>query len=68
MILNLYAAVYDTPIIVLGILLMGDVLCRSSQGRLPRTLQILLVLLYVVPWIPPVPIGGEGCCSCAPWC
>jgi hypothetical protein len=39
---------------------MGDVLRRSNQGRLPRMLQILLVLLYVVPWIPPVPIGGGG--------
>jgi Glycosyltransferase family 87 len=58
MILNLYAAVYDTPIILLGILLMGDVLCRSNQGRLPQTLQILLGCLYVVPWIPPVQIGG----------
>lgn len=58
MILNLYAAVYDTPIILLGILLMSDALCRSHQGRLPRTLQILLVCLYVAPWIPPVPIGG----------
>jgi hypothetical protein len=56
---NLYAAVYDTPIILLGILLMGDGLYRVDRGRVPPTVQTLFVLLCVAPWIPPVPIGGS---------
>jgi hypothetical protein len=57
MILNLYAAVYDTSVIVLGILLMGDALRRAHRERVPAAVQALFVFLYVAPWIPPVPIG-----------
>jgi glycosyl transferase family 87 len=58
LLLNVYVPRYDTPIIMLGILLMVDVLLTSGQGRVPLLLQILFGLLYVIPWIPPVPIGG----------
>ena len=58
MLLNVYVPRYDTPIIMLGILLMVDALLATGQGRLPLLLQILFGLLYVVPWIPPVPISG----------
>jgi hypothetical protein len=56
-VLNLYVTAYDTPIILLGILLVGDALYRATGQVVPRGLRILFVLLYVVPWIPPVPIG-----------
>ena len=59
MILNLYAAVYDTSVIALGVLLMGDALRRAHRGRVPPAVQTLFVLVYVAPWIPPVPIGGS---------
>jgi hypothetical protein len=59
MVVNLYVAVYDTVIIPLGILLMGTGLFCARKGRVPFTMQILLVLLYVTPWIPPVPMGGK---------
>jgi len=59
MILNLYAVVYDTTVIVLGVLLMGDALRRVYRGQVPSAVQALFVLLYVVPWIPPVPMGGS---------
>jgi hypothetical protein len=58
LLLNVYVPRYDTAIIMLGILLMVDVLLTSGQGRLPLLLQILFGLLYVVPWIPAVPISG----------
>ena len=57
MVLNLYAAAYDTPIILLGLLLMADGLYHTNRGALPLTFRILLVLLYVAPWSPPVPVG-----------
>ena len=58
MLLNVYVPRYDTPIVMLGILVMVDVLLTTGQGRLPLLLQSLFGLLYVVPWIPAVPIGG----------
>jgi len=60
MLLNVYVPRYDTPIIMLGILLMVDALLATGpgQGRLPLLPQILFGLLYVIPWIPPVPITG----------
>jgi hypothetical protein len=57
MLLNVYVAPYDTSIVVLGMVLTAGALHRSSQGAMPGALQILFVLLYVVPWLPPVPIG-----------
>jgi hypothetical protein len=59
-VLNLYAPAYDTPIILLGILLMLDVLARSHGLRLPVAAPVLLVLLYVAPWVPAVPIGRSA--------
>jgi hypothetical protein len=58
MLLNVYVPRYDTPIVMLGILLMVDALLTTGQGRLPLLLQSLFGLLYVVPWIPAVPISG----------
>lgn len=58
MLLNVYVPRYDTPIVMLGILLMVDALLVTGQGRLPLLAQILFGLLYVVPWIPAVPISG----------
>jgi hypothetical protein len=58
MVLNAYAAVYDTSVVVLGVLLMGDALYRRYRGRVPKTVQALFVVLYVIPWIPPMRIGN----------
>jgi len=58
MLLNVYVPRYDTPIVMLGILVMVDALLTTGQGRLPLLLQSLFGLLYVVPWIPVVPISG----------
>lgn len=60
MLLNVYVPRYDTPIVMLGILLMVDVLLVTGQGRLPLLLQVLFGLLYVIPWIPSVPISGAA--------
>jgi len=56
-VLNLYVTAYDTPIILLGLLLTADGLYRMDRGSIPWVLKTLFVLLYIVPWIPPVPIG-----------
>ena len=56
MVLSVYVAPYDTTIIVLGMVLAAGAL-YSRWGAMPRAVRILFVLLYVVPWIPPVPIG-----------
>jgi glycosyl transferase family 87 len=58
-VLNLYVPAYDTPIILLGIVLGADELYRANRHALPLVLRILFVLLYVVPWIPPVPVGDS---------
>ena len=60
MLLNVYVPRYDTPIIMLGILPMVDALLAMGQGRLSVSLQVLFGLLYVVPWIPTVPIAGSA--------
>ena len=39
-------------------LLMVDALLATGRGRLPLLPQILFGLLYVIPWIPPLPITG----------
>lgn len=57
MLLNVYVPRYDTPIIMLGILPMVDALLSTGHGRLPLAAQALFGLLYVVPWIPVVPLG-----------
>ncbi len=58
MLLNLYVPGYDTPIVILGILLTVDVLCRAGQGRLPLVPQVLFAVLYFAPWSGLVAIGG----------
>lgn len=60
MLLNVYVPRYDTPIIMLGILVMVDALLGGGRGQLPLLLRILFGLLYVVPWIPPMPISGAA--------
>ena len=59
MLLNVYVAPYDTSIVVLGMLLTVGALYRPSRDMVPGAVRILFVLLYVVPWIPPVPIGVD---------
>jgi hypothetical protein len=59
MLLNVYVAPYDTPMVLLGMVLAACALHGASREAMPRAVWILLVLLYVVPWIPPVPIGGN---------
>jgi hypothetical protein len=59
MLLNVYVAPYDTTIVLLGMVLAAGVLGSSSRGALLRPVVILCVLLYVVPWIPPVPLGAD---------
>jgi hypothetical protein len=59
MLLNVYVAPYDTPMILLGIALAAGALRGSTSDTMPWAVRILLVLLYVVPWVPPVPIGGS---------
>jgi len=56
-VLNLYVPAYDTPIILSGIVLMVQWLYRVNREAVPMALRILLVLLYVAPWIPLLPIG-----------
>ncbi len=54
MVLNIYLGIYDTTLAVLSVLLMTDVLYRQEDGnRLPLSpaYKLILLLLYVVPWI-----------------
>jgi hypothetical protein len=59
MLLNVYVAPYDTPMVVLGIVVSAGALYGSRGDAMPRAVRIFLVLLSVVPWIPPVPIGVD---------
>ena len=56
-VLNLYVPAYDTPIILPGIVLMVQWLNRVNRGTVPMALRVLLVLLYVAPWVPLLPVG-----------
>jgi len=56
-VLNLYVPAYDTLIILLGIVLTANGLHRVNREAVPMALRILLVLLYVAPWVPLLPIG-----------
>jgi hypothetical protein len=54
LVLNLYVGVYDTAVVVLGVLLTADVLCEAARGiagALTPAMKCLLLLLYVVPWV-----------------
>src|SRR5260370_42187539 len=56
-VLNLYVAAYDTPIVLLGLLLTSDGLYRANRGAILWALRVLFVLLSFVPWFLLVPIG-----------
>ncbi len=54
LVLNLYVGIYDSTLVVLSVLLMSDVLYRQVKGDqlwLPATFKVILLLLYVVPWM-----------------
>jgi hypothetical protein len=59
MLLNVYVTPYDTPIVVLGMVFAASALYGTSRDAMPRVVRIFFVLLYVVPWIPPVSIGVD---------
>ena len=65
-VLNLYVPAYDTPIILSGIVLMVQWLYRANRETVPMALRILLVLLYVAPWVPLLP-SGYGTTSWQPY-
>jgi hypothetical protein len=51
LVLNLYVGVYDSILVVLGVLLTADQLYgKESPPALTPAFRTLLVLLYVVPW------------------
>jgi glycosyl transferase family 87 len=56
-VLNLYVPAYDTSIVLSGIVLMVQWLNRVNRGTVPMALRVLLVLLYVAPWVPLLPVG-----------
>lgn len=54
LVLNLYVGIYDSTLVVLSVLLTTDVMYRRVKGDqlwLPATFKVILLLLYVVPWI-----------------
>jgi hypothetical protein len=59
LVLNLYLGIYDSTLVVLSVLVTTDLLYRRAATshfqlpscQLPLSYQLLLVLLYVVPWI-----------------
>jgi hypothetical protein len=48
---NLYAPVYDTTLVLPGVLMTADVLARRSGGTLPPGFRVLVALLVLTPWI-----------------
>jgi len=54
LVLNLYVGIYDSTLAVISVLLMTDVFYRqgdSDQSRLWPAYKLILLLLYVVPWV-----------------
>ena len=51
LVLNLYVGIYDSTLVVLSALLTADVLYRTYHGKLPASYKLILVLVYVVPWM-----------------
>ena len=54
LVVNVYVGIYDSTLVVLSVLLTLDVLCRpdsSIAGVLPRPYRVLLILLYLTPWL-----------------
>jgi hypothetical protein len=64
-VLNVYVPAYDTVVILLGIVLMAEGIYRVNREAL-LALRVFLVLLYVVPWVPSLPIG-YGAMSLQPY-
>lgn len=48
-VLNLYVGIYDSVLAAAGAVITADVLLAS--GKLPNAFRILLVLLFIVPWL-----------------
>jgi hypothetical protein len=52
LVLNLYVGIYDSTLVVLSLLLTADVLCRrNDKDRLWTSYKLILLLVYIVPWI-----------------
>ncbi|HZU38400.1 MAG TPA: glycosyltransferase family 87 protein [Gemmataceae bacterium] len=54
LVLNIYVGVYDSILVVLAALLTVDILCRrhvDGSTMLPPGYRMLLVLLYLTPWL-----------------
>lgn len=49
-VLNVYVAIYDTPLLVLGLLLAADALYARAPS-LPKPYQYTLLALYLAPWV-----------------
>lgn len=54
MVLNIYLGIYDTTFMILSVLLMTDVMGNHGGNNrllLPGSFKLMVVILYVVPWI-----------------
>ncbi|HEY9807640.1 MAG TPA: glycosyltransferase family 87 protein, partial [Candidatus Obscuribacterales bacterium] len=54
LVLNLYLGIYDTTLVVLSVLLTTNAFHRAEAKNrlwLPASYRLILLLLYVVPWI-----------------
>ena len=53
LVLNVYMGIYDSTLVVLSALLTTAVLFRvnQTQSPLPASYKVMLLLVYVVPWI-----------------
>lgn len=54
LVLNLYVGIYDVTLVVLSVLLTSSVLYQRAVGgqtSLPSSYKLILLLLYLVPWI-----------------
>ena len=49
-VLNLYVGIYDSTLVVLSALLISAFLFRT-ENTLPWSFKLILMLLYVVPWV-----------------
>jgi Glycosyltransferase family 87 len=62
-ILNFYSGVYDTIVIIPGLVLTADILHRRAQAghaAIPRIFNRLLALLYIAPWLSSTSTGVLG--------
>lgn len=51
LVLNVYLGIYDTILIVPGVLIATDLLSRTVRGNAFPCFRYLLVLLYLTPWV-----------------